>query len=228
MSWRVGLIDSCGAHAAAVASTCFVATGSIVSQVGCRPDPTGHGTRIADLLTQGRAGTRLLLAQVFTTAAPTSAAIVAAAVDWAVGAGAELLHLSLGLAADRVVLKEAVARATGCGTIIVASVPARGPPTYPASYPGVIRATGDIRCAPGELSALGAATFGGCPRHEPAGDRPGRGASIGAAQVSRILIDKCVPGNFSQIGACLREAASYVGAEQRGSARRSTIAQSRR
>ncbi len=58
---------------------------------------------------------------------PASAAAVAAAVDWAVAAGADLIHMSLGLAADRAVLGAAVQRAVELGRIIVAAAPrARG------------------------------------------------------------------------------------------------------
>ena len=93
-----------------------------------------------------------------------SAAAVAAAVDWAVEHGASLVHLSLGLTADRAVLRAAVERAIRAGCVIVAASPARGPRVYPGAYPQVIRGTGDARCAPGELSCLQPGLFGACPR----------------------------------------------------------------
>ena len=86
--WRVALIDSCGVRPGALAAAAFVAEGGAVAQRPAVADPTGHGTRIAQLL-EGAApraagGFDLLLGQVFVDARPASAAAVAAAVDWAV------------------------------------------------------------------------------------------------------------------------------------------------
>lgn len=68
-------------------------------------------------------------------------------------------------------------RGFGAGVLLCASSPARGGPVYPANYPGVIRVTGDARCAPGQWSWLGSrqADFGG---YVGTGDRAG--ASWGA------------------------------------------------
>lgn len=239
LGWRVGLIDSCGAWPGVHRAAAFIAAGN---RVECRdpvPDPVGHGSRIADLLTRDRC-IELLLAQVFTTTGATSGARVAAAIDWAAAGGANLIHLSLGLAADRAVLAGAVARALDAGCIVVAAVPARraprpgspasdapacdapacDAPVYPAAYPGVIRATGDARCAPGELSCLGPGTFGACPRF----DAPGRrslaagargGASIGAAWVTWAIVGGGAPGTAAGVVAGLTAAARYAGPEQR-------------
>ena len=208
MTWRVGLIDSCGGlrglDAAAqgdassvAAAAAFVACDGRVECRGTVADPTGHGSRIAELLISGRR-LELLLGQVFTTSGPTSGAAVAAAIDWAVERRVGLIHLSLGLAGDRMVLGLAVRRAIDAGCIIVAAMPARGAPVYPAAYPGVVRATGDARCAPHELSALRPWFFGGCPRLEVAsrmanghaeGGASG-GASIGAAWVTHAILQE--------------------------------------
>lgn len=199
MIWRVGLIDSCGGlegvdgalhgDAASVAgAAAFVAEGG---RVECREpvaDPTGHGSRIAGLLMSGRR-LELLLGQVFATSGPTSPAAVAAAIDWAVERRAGLIHLSLGLAGDRAVLKLAVQRALDAGCVLVAAMPARGAPTYPAAYPGVIRATGDGRCAPHELSALSTGIFGGCPRLEVASCSADGRATSGQATNDRATND---------------------------------------
>ena len=183
MTWRVGLIDSCGGGlrgldaAAQVDAAAFVACDGRVERRDTVADPTGHGSRVAGLLISGRR-VELLLGQVFTTQGPTSGAAVAAAIDWAVERRAGLIHLSLGLAGDRTVLREAVQRAIEAGCIIVAATPARGAPVYPAVYAGVIRATGDARCAQRELSSLGPWFFGGCPRLEVA-DRTANGGTSG-------------------------------------------------
>lgn len=212
MSWRVGLIDSCGIHPKAAAAAAFASSGACVEQLQPAPDPTGHGSRIAALLADDGAPIELLLGQVFLSAMPASAASVAAALDWAVACGARLVHLSLGLAADRSVLRAAVARAVDAGVLVVASMPARGAPVYPAAYPSVIQGTGDARCAPGEISVLGPRLFGGCAR--PAGGARG-GASTGAASVSKALL--ALPaGTPADAGIdALRSMARHVGRERR-------------
>jgi hypothetical protein len=235
VSWRVGLIDSCGGLGgiAAAASegaliadaAAFVAEGGRVERRETVADPTGHGSRIAELLSNGPR-IELLLGQVFTSSGPTSGAAVAAAIDWALDRGASLIHLSLGLAGDRAVLGSAVARALDAGCILVAATPARGAPVYPAAYPGVIRATGDARCSPLELSALRPWFFGGCPRLEAASrtangraddnasDSARGGASIGAAWVTHAIVREpplAAPG----IVEALTARAKYLGPERR-------------
>jgi len=231
MSWRVALIDSCGSRPGAADAAAFADHGGRVARCATAADPTGHGSRVARLLAGEDAAIELLLGQVFLDARPASAAAVAAAVDWAVAAGAELIHMSLGLAADRAVLAGAVERATGSGRIVVASTPARGAAVYPAGYAGVIRATGDARCAPGELSHLGEWFFGGCPRFDVgaaggAGVGAGGcgasigaagGASVGAAWVTRSIV-RGPKGVAGDVVAALTAMARYVGPERRGRA----------
>ncbi|MBS0373609.1 MAG: hypothetical protein JSR73_03460 [Proteobacteria bacterium] len=183
MTWRVGLVDSGAPEGLVRAATRFTLAGAEASAI---PDPSGHGSRVATILAGASADLELVLAQVFDEAGPTTPVAVAAGLDWCVAAGATLVHLSLGLAADRAPLAAAVARALRAGCLVVAATPARGGPVYPAAYPGVIRGTGDARCAPGEISRLDAVTFGGCVR-APAG-ATAAGASIGAAHVSQALL----------------------------------------
>lgn len=234
MAWRVALIDSCGEWPGAGQAASFVAAGRRVERRDPVADPTGHGSRIADLLLRARA-IDLRLGQVFTSAAPTTSAAVAAAVDWAVAGRADLIHLSLGLAADRAVLREAIARALAAGVVVVAAAPARGAapagdastakgparcgPVYPASYEGVIRGTGDARCAPGEISVLGAALFGACPRPTARDvDKPkakAGGASIGAAWLTWSLTAGPPTPSVAEAVRCLAAAARYHGPERR-------------
>lgn len=212
MRWRLGLIDSGADRVPLLAAARFGADGG---HGAAGDDPTGHGTRIARLLADARPGLELVLAQVFESGAPTSAAAIAAALDWCRAEGANLLHLSLGLAADRAPLAAAVARAVEAGCLVVAATPARGAPVYPAAYAGVIRATGDARCAAGEISRLAAATFGGCVRAGPGG----RGASVGAAAVSGALVDWVAPGSsYREAVRALAARARYDGPERRGRA----------
>jgi subtilisin family serine protease len=210
--WRVALIDSCGSHPGAGPSAAFVVEAGLVVQREPATDPTGHGSRIAGLIAQGSA-IELLLGQVFTGREPASAAAVAAAVDWAAEQGARLVHLSLGLTADRAVLRASMARAIAAGCVVVASAPARGPAVFPAAYPGVIRGTGDARCAPGELSCLEPWRFGACPNLAGGGAAVG-GASIGAARVTRAILDE-PPGDAAAVVAALTARCAYFGAERR-------------
>ena len=214
MRWRVGLIDSCGAAPQAIASARFVDGDGGVQRVTAAADATGHGTRIAELLTRERDQAELLLAQVFADSGLASAAAVAAAIDWCVTEGSNLLHLSLGLSADRPVLADAVARALQQGCLVIASTPARGGPVYPAAYPGVIRGTGDARCAPGEVSQLAPGTFGGCAWFDSADGRA-QGASVGAAAITHLLIGEPAPLPPARAMAVLAERARYRGPERR-------------
>lgn len=157
---------------------------------GTGENPTRHGTALAAIIARLAPAAPLCSAAVF-GGGPASAAAVAEALDWLVGEGVGIVNMSLGLTADRPVLAEACARAVAGGVILVASVPAIGPAVYPAAYPGVIRVTGDARCADDEIAWLGGsrADFGACSW--PAGcpeDAPSvAGASVAAARVSGRL-----------------------------------------
>jgi hypothetical protein len=227
VTWRVGLIDSCGGlegldavdrDASSVAgAAAFVARDRRVERGETVADPTGHGSRIAELIIRGRS-VELLFGQVFTTLGPTSGAAVAAAIDWAVERRAGLIHLSLGLAGDRAVLALAVQRAIDAGCILVAATPARGTHVFPAAYPGVIRATGDARCAPHEFSALSPWFFGGCPR---LGEKDCQaetlvrgGASIGAAWVTHAILQEPTLTAPAAVDA-LTARAKFLGPERR-------------
>jgi len=115
-----------------------------------------------------------------------------------------------------------VQRALDAGCIIVAATPARGASVYPAAYPGVIRATGDARCAPHELSALRPWLFGGCPRLEAASFTANRraqshasgGASIGAAWVTHAILQEPPLAAPATVEA-LTARAKYRGPERR-------------
>ena len=208
MPWRIGLVDSCGRHQSASAARRFTASTSSP----CEPvnDPTGHGTRIAQILTADRTDITLLLGQVFDRSARTSPEAVALAIDWCRAQGTHLIHLSLGLAVDRPILADSIARALAADVLIVASVPARGAVPYPAAYAGVIRATGDARCTPGHWSMLDSTTFGGTVTMSG-----GAGASVGAAHVTRELTLATDPCSRSVAIETLSSRAHWRGAERR-------------
>ncbi|MFP3865317.1 peptidase S8 and S53 subtilisin kexin sedolisin [Pseudomonas capeferrum] len=183
------------------------------------PDQLGHGSAVLAGLQREAGPMPVLVAQVFSDQASTSALQVAAALLWLVEAGATLVNLSLGLQHDRPVLHQACAEALACGVLLCASSPAQGGPVYPASYPGVIRVTGDARCAPGQWSWLGTrqAAFGG---YVGAGGRAG--ASLGCAalsgRIAALLRDE--PGmDRQQVHDWLRDHAMFIGPERRGASR---------
>lgn len=180
------------------------------------PDQLGHGSAVVAGLQAEAGRVPMLVAQVFGAQASTSALQVAAALLWLVEAGAMLVNLSLGLQQDRPVLHQACKEALAAGVLLCASSPAQGGPVYPASYPGVIRITGDARCAPGQWSWLGTrqADFGG---YVGAGGRAG--ASLGCAalsgRIAALLRDE--PGmDRQQIHDWLRHHATFIGPERRG------------
>ncbi len=184
----------------------------------------GHGTRVSQVIRDARCPVDLIIGQVLDQRGITTPAALAAAIVWALEEGADLIHMSLGLRADRPVLAMAVDRAIKAGCIVVASAPARGEGTFPARYPHVIRATGDARCHPDEISALNSvqADFGGCPRRIPSGEesdtvsRHQGGASLGAAHLTRFLVERIRPGSdVTAIHAGLCALARYRGIEAR-------------
>ncbi len=219
MSWTVALIDSCGRWAGAVAAAAFVSDGEVVSMIPAGGDPTGHGSAIAALLTAPGCNVQLMLGQVFLRPGAATPAAVAAAIDWSVERRAQLVHLSLGLSADRSVLRRAVDRALAAGCIVVASSPARGSAVYPAAYPDVIRATGDARCAPGQWATLDLGLFGGCVHSlNPQNGVAGHGASIGAAWISRAILNLPVGASSAAVMEALVAGATYHGRERHGAA----------
>jgi len=181
------------------------------------PDLLGHGTAIAEAILEMASTVRLLDARIFSDRLVCTPAQAAAGIDWLSEAGARVINMSFGLRDDREVLRSACERALGRGIVLVAATPARGGPVFPAAYPGVIRATGDARCALGEISCLetAQADFGACVRSSR---RWVAGASIGCAHlagaVARLLCER--PGaGAEELREALRTAAAYHGPERR-------------
>lgn len=216
---RIALIDSGVAerHAPRVATarTFRTVAGRVVTEDGIAAASAGalaHGPALADAILEA-SGVALLVARVFDATLATSAAQLAPALDWAVEEGAHIANLSAGLREDRELLRAAVARALWRGVFVVAAAPARGEAVYPAAYEGVIRATGDARCAPGEISWLGTAQadFGA---YATAGEV--RGASAGcahvAAKLGALLASGVAPARAIE---ALRAAATFEGPQQR-------------
>lgn len=214
---RVGIADSgiAGAASSNVRARCDFSPPGDPFPAEPR-DPAGHGSRIAAIVAE-IGGVELLDARIFGAGLRTDAARTAAAIDWLVEGGIRILNLSLGLREDRDVLREACVRAIASGALLVASAPARGAAVFPAAYPGVLRATGDARCAPGEISWLGSAQadVGG---HVRSLDGVIAGASMGCARVTAALARwlSANPGaSNAEAIAALRTQARYIGPERR-------------
>ncbi|MCE1006217.1 S8 family serine peptidase [Pseudomonas monteilii] len=216
---RVGIIDSgCSPEQAngLLAARRFWLEDGQLREGELLPDQLGHGSEVFAGVQREAGPVSLLVAQVFSAQASTSALQVAAALLWLVEAGVTLVNLSLGLQQDRRVLHQACAEALAAGVLLCASSPAQGGAVYPASYSGVIRVTGDARCAPGEWSWLGTrqADFGGY-----VGTGGMAGASLGCAalsgRIAALLRDE--PGmDRQQVYDWLRSNAAYTGPERRG------------
>lgn len=220
---RVGVVDSGLPEALAarvVAARAFVAgpeggaSGTVVA------DRLGHGSAIAGIIAGLAPQAHLLNAQVFGERLATTPSRIATAIDWLVDEGAELINLSLGLAREHPALAHACERALAAGVVLCAATPARGGPVWPAAIPGVLRMTGDARCAVEEISHLATAQadFGGHVR-APAGVGPSviAGASVGCAHLSghiaRLLSVR--PANLAEVRARLVAQARYHGPERR-------------
>lgn len=218
---RVGVVDSgCSEQQAISASAAFVLADQQLWLAPAEPDQLGHGTRTIEVIQALAPQAEVLSAQVFQHRLTTTAAQVAAAIDWLVEEGAQVINLSLGLRQDRAVLREACERALKQGVLICASSPARGEPVFPAHYAGVFRMTGDARCGREEISHLDTdyADFGACvlPLDNT---RNLSGASLGCAHLSghlaRYRMGVEQPG-LSAARQWLIERSRYQGPERRG------------
>ncbi|MDO8862660.1 hypothetical protein Q6D67_13195 [Haliea sp. E1-2-M8] len=220
---RVGLVDSGLDHAAlpaAVASCAFRVAGAhpgVVCAAEPQLDRLGHGSAVARVLLQRAPEVALFNAQVFDDQLTCSSSQVVAALNWLISEDVRLINLSFGLLRDCPELAGACARALGQGIVLVAASPARGAPVFPASYPGVIRATGDARCAPGELSRLDSsqADFGACVRADSSGPA---GASIGCVHVTAAVAQYLLmepDASLEQIHTHLAAVARFQGPEHR-------------
>jgi subtilisin family serine protease len=227
---RIGVIDSGLRADAAIdlaAARRFFLTEEGVSSGPTQDDTLGHGTEVSRLILENVPEAALLHAQVFDASFRTAPVVVAAGLDWLVETGARIVNMSFGLSADRAVLREASARATDAGTILVAAAPAQGAPCFPAAYEGVIAVTGDARCAKGEVSDLTGvqADFGtwcASPEH---GGGPMAGASAAAASftglAAAVLAEQPDAGR-AELCDHFRARAVAVGPERRSAGASST------
>jgi hypothetical protein len=190
---RVGLLDSGigdDLSARVGAAAAFIPIDDdAVERGAAEPDRLGHGSALASVIVHHAPEALLLNAQVLGPRGTTSAAAVAAGLDWLVAEKGDIVTLSLGLSADRAVLRKACAAALAAGCVLLGAAPARGAPVFPSAYEGVIRVTGDARCAADQISYLDTAQadFGACVRGPIAGASVAVGHACGllAAEMAR-------------------------------------------
>ena len=220
---RMGVVDSgCSVHQGVAQSAAFVLHKNQLWLDESQPDQLAHGSKIIEVIKALAPAAEIVSAQVFQARYTTSAAQVAAAIDWLTDQDVRVVNLSLGLRNDSPALREACRRATSKGVILCAASPARGEPVFPAAYPGVFRMTGDARCERKEISCLYSrfADFGACVR--PLDDSIGSsGASLGCAHLAAHVagyLHSSGPASSSQVRTWLEAQARYHGPEQRTTA----------
>lgn len=184
----------------------------------CEADGTPHaGTHAAAMARTIRAHApeaRFVNAVVFPGRLATSLQHVCAALDWLADDPPGIILCAFGMARSSVDLGITVSRLQQAGTTLVASAPARGGLTYPATLYGVLSVQGDARCKPEELSRLDLpqAVFGACP--EAAGFPEIRGASPAAAHAAGLLAAS--EGETGRGARCLEGCVRYRGRERKG------------
>jgi subtilisin family serine protease len=225
MPVKVAIVDSgLGAGLDAAVSDRVAIRLADDGRVQCLPadanDALGHGSAVATLVLAGAPHCALLSVQVFDTARAASVLAIAAAIDWAVGEGARVINLSLGLRDDRRVLRDSCCAAMAQGVLLVASHPARGGVAFPAAYSGTLAVHGDSRCGDGDCSSvLDDVLFGASPR-PPAGFAGG-GASFATARVSGLaaaFFDANPAASAADFRSFLFATARFHGRERRSAA----------
>lgn len=215
---QVGVVDS--GHAAEQASLLLAGRRFFLTDAGLGEGPLladalGHGSAVLHAIATRASAARFSVAQVFDARGVTSPLQIAAALHWLRERGVRLVNLSLGVRQDRPILREAVAALVADGALVCASSPARGEAVFPAAYPGVLRVTGDARCAEGQWSWLDSAQADfGAPLRVA-----GRaGASLGCAAfcgyLAALLIKRPELSN-EQALAIMRARAAYRGIERK-------------
>jgi hypothetical protein len=131
----VGVIDGAPGAAVPVAATRGFALGA--------PTPSNHGSAVVSLL-RSAGVRRIAVADVYgKDPAGGNALAVARGLDWLTGQGSRVVSISL-VGPNNPLVARAIAAAQRRGVYVIAAVGNDGPaapPSYPASYPGVIAVT---------------------------------------------------------------------------------------
>jgi subtilisin family serine protease len=129
-----------------------VAEASVMVDSTSVQDDNGHGTRMASIIASRGAlgvwgmapGASLIVVRALDATGQGSPASVAAGINFAVAAGADVISLSLAMPAPSPVLAAAVEAAEAKGCIVVAAAGDEGAegPDFPAADPGVVAVFG--------------------------------------------------------------------------------------
>jgi thermitase len=112
----------------------------------------GHGTVVASIVLQIAPEAKIMPLRVLDGNGSGSVDEVAAAVDWAVQQGAEIIQLSLGTEEASPILEQAVDRATARGIYLIASAGnSNANPTYPAYTAMLATPTGNMAVGVGSV-----------------------------------------------------------------------------
>ncbi len=190
---RVGIVDS-GFETDRGYGASFFKNGSIIFDETTHQ--CNHGNIIASLIQQ--TGLELYSAKVFHESLTTSPQQVANALDYLIRQNVALIHMSLGMRSDHLMIRERCRIFLDKGGIIVASTPTQAiGEVYPAAYDGVIRVCADGRCEGNQISLLDKSPLrlGASPIST---DPMVRGSSVAAARVSGVMSSSLVQGISSK------------------------------
>lgn len=183
---RVGILDT-GVAGTVLARSEFKSPNT---ETWPAPAVDNHASQLADIIVGLCPNAQILDARAFVQGRPSSAAQIAAALEWLTEEQAAVVNMSFGLYQNRSVLADAIGRAADAGVLLVASSPAAGTAVYPAACAGVLAITGDARCDPGVYAdfAGGNLDFGAAPGGlQHSAHQAGGGASFACAHVSGAL-----------------------------------------
>jgi len=119
-------------------------------------DRIGHGTAVAAAIIEKAPGVDLVAVRVFDRTLATSAEVLARGISWAARHGARVINLSLGTsnAARAAVLGAAVDEAVAAGAIVVSAYETDGVVWLPGSLPNAVGVTLDPSCDRHEIAVL--------------------------------------------------------------------------
>jgi hypothetical protein len=113
----------------------------------------GHGTHVAGIVAHMAPASKILPVRVLDSNGRGNTFVLAYAIEWAVGQGADVINLSLGADFDSAVLSDTIQAAIAQGVVVVAAAGNDNStaPHHPADLPGVLSVTavdGGLRKAP--------------------------------------------------------------------------------
>lgn len=113
----------------------------------------GHGTHVAGIVAHMAPASKILPVRVLDSNGRGNTFVLAYAIEWAVGQGADVINLSLGADFDSAVLSDTIQAAIAQGVVVVAAAGNDNStaPHHPADLPGVLSVTavdGSLRKAP--------------------------------------------------------------------------------